>query len=739
MSVSFDYAPDRPEHIDTILNGLNRYNPETTTVFQDYVAQQCELQAYDCYANLALLKLYQFNPHLTKDETITNILVKALTVFPNPDFSLCLHLLPPHILTPAAATTANPAAGDAPLSEAVQKLSVLNNLLASASYAQFWATLDSDDLYADLAADTTSFEDIMRKRIAVNVRQTIREVEKPLLEGWLSLHGAEFERFVTEECGWEIHGEMVKVPLNKENEAKGTIITENVKFDQPVYLSVPSQVGFARPFIAQSQPLSSPTQSNKAKEEPEAPRKRIEWSAAVRSYVQRTFSGEHQIEGISREVIEPKLKQIITEAQMNNNLDSTDWDKFPLPQQIIQSEKVALRFNSQMQPVTAHPRLDAPNEPRNQRIDSASKKRKSTEFDHQEHDDPRPQFVPPWRKSNIRPSENRQYNQSPSKRPHKQQEESSKTPPSKFQASWNTRPGQFEDLGRHQTSYGPSSPAKLPSNETESQGPIIGRNQELLKKYFRLTAAPNPDNVRPLPVLRKTLELLKRKWKAESNYSWTCDQFKSLRQDLTVQHIKNDFTVNAYEIHARIALEKGDLGEYNQCQTQLRALYSQNLGGNPLEFKAYRILYFIHTCNRTDMNEVLADLTPTEKKDPAVRHALAARSALALGNYHRFFRLYLDTPNMGAYIEDMFVPRERLAALAKICKIYKPSVSLRFITEELGFESDSESARFICDYDGRELLQGRDDGLRLLTDQAGTLFEAAKYAAFKTVDIKGQI
>lgn len=57
MGIAFDYAPDRPEHIDSILNGLDRYNPETTTVFQDYVTQQCEDRTYDCYANLALLKL----------------------------------------------------------------------------------------------------------------------------------------------------------------------------------------------------------------------------------------------------------------------------------------------------------------------------------------------------------------------------------------------------------------------------------------------------------------------------------------------------------------------------------------------------------------------------------------------------------------------------------------------------------------------------------------------------------
>jgi len=110
-----------------------------------------------------------------------------------------------------------------------------------------------------------------------------------------------------------------------------------------------------------------------------------------------------------------------------------------------------------------------------------------------------------------------------------------------------------------------------------------------------------------------------------------------------------------------------------------------------------------------------------------------------LGNYHRFFRLYLDTPNMGAYLMDMFVVRERLAAMSNICKAYKPEVKLRFITEELAFESDGDAAQFIYDYNGQSLLEERDDGFRFLVGKAGLLFEAAKDGAFRKVDIKGQI
>lgn len=175
---------------------------------------------------------YQFNPHLTKDETITNILVKSLTVFPSPDFSLALHLLPPHILTPASTSSALPAAGDAPLSEAVQKLNVLNNLLAQASYATFWSTLDSDDLYADLIADVAGFEELIRIRVALTISQSVREIDRAVLESWLGLQGETFDKFVSGICGWEMEGTVVKVPLNKENEAKGTIVRENVKMEQ---------------------------------------------------------------------------------------------------------------------------------------------------------------------------------------------------------------------------------------------------------------------------------------------------------------------------------------------------------------------------------------------------------------------------------------------------------------------------------------------------------------------------
>lgn len=114
----------------------------------------------------------------------------------------------------------------------MQKLFTLNTLLSSADYSSFWSTLDSDDLYADLVADVSGFEELMRVRIAAMVANAVRSIQREILESWLNLRGAEFEKFVQSVCGWKIEGDKVEIPLNKENEAKGTVVRENVKFDR---------------------------------------------------------------------------------------------------------------------------------------------------------------------------------------------------------------------------------------------------------------------------------------------------------------------------------------------------------------------------------------------------------------------------------------------------------------------------------------------------------------------------
>ncbi|KAI1310440.1 SAC3/GANP/Nin1/mts3/eIF-3 p25 family-domain-containing protein [Xylaria venustula] len=459
---------------------------------------------------------------------------------------------------------------------------------------------------------------------------------------------------------------------------------------------------------------ANPPQSSSTMSPPDQQQQKFDWPQSVRNYVQRTFQASNEIPGVGREEKESRLKEIIRSEQEKGTMFTTNWDEMPLPQQLIQKE----RQHSLM--ATVDPTGTQSKPPS---LAATSKKRKSSDLSESEQTNA---SAVPWRSTKALSIEDRVTKPANDKR---LLMDGPLTGKSKFQKYVEKR--QRRGDGGYQSSY--RSPSPPPPS-----GPIVGHNTTLEKKYLRLTAAPKPEDVRPESVLHQTLDLLKRKWRKENNYNYICDQFKSLRQDLTVQHVRNEFTVSVYEIHARIALEKGDLGEYNQCQTQLRALYRAGIKGNPIEFKAYRILYFIHTANRTALNDAIADLTTAEKEEAPVKHALNVRSALALGNYHKFFQLYLDVPNMGAYLMDMFIKRERLAALANMCKAYKPELKLRYVTEELAFESDAEAAQFIIDYD-QELLQERDDHILFLTGKAGQTFEKARALAFSRVDLKGQI
>ncbi|VAH65709.1 unnamed protein product [Triticum turgidum subsp. durum] len=212
---------------------------------------------------------------------------------------------------------------------------------------------------------------------------------------------------------------------------------------------------------------------------------------------------------------------------------------------------------------------------------------------------------------------------------------------------------------------------------------IKGTCQEIEKRYLRLTSAPDPATVRPEDVLEKALHMVET---SEKNYLYKCDQLKSIRQDLTVQRIQNELTVKVYETHARLALQAGDLSEYNQCQSQLTRLYGEGIAGCHLEFSAYNLLcVMLHSNNKRDLLSSMASLSKEARLDETVKHALAVHSAVSSGNYVMFFKLYKKAPGLNSCLMDLYVERMRFEAIKCMSKSYRPTVPVRYVTRVLGF------------------------------------------------------
>ena len=183
---------------------------------------------------------------------------------------------------------------------------------------------------------------------------------------------------------------------------------------------------------------------------------------------------------------------------------------------------------------------------------------------------------------------------------------------------------------------------------------------------------------------------------------------KAIRQDLTLQNIKDEFAAEVYESHARLALENRDYSNYKQCQASLQGLYAgvsvqrgarpaathalyfpQGASGNTSEFTAYSILYSVCTnrCpaalrplaaaladgahrSQTEIKKLLRELDPVVAKgDANIQHALRVRTAMADSNYCLFFKLYREVPALGKFLMDYCVEQLRQAALNIMTKV----------------------------------------------------------------------
>ncbi|KAJ3503803.1 hypothetical protein NLJ89_g8269 [Agrocybe chaxingu] len=211
--------PTRSELIENLVSGVDRYNPSNVGILEDYLYHQIRSEEYDCLANLAILKLYQFNPELYNPDVVINILLKALTSSPLPDFNLCISLLDER---PPNAQLDEPD----PLPLVLPVLKGLHNLLFRCRFPAFWQIYRSEQMESlreNYTVEVVGFEDAVRTVAVRAVKATFTRITSERLGSYLGLTGAELGAYI-QKLSWAVDPStsVIIVPPNPDNQIEAT-------------------------------------------------------------------------------------------------------------------------------------------------------------------------------------------------------------------------------------------------------------------------------------------------------------------------------------------------------------------------------------------------------------------------------------------------------------------------------------------------------------------------------------
>ncbi|KAL7301794.1 eukaryotic translation initiation factor 3 subunit K [Trichogramma pretiosum] len=197
------------------LKGIERYNPENLPFLTEYVELQVKENAYDLDANLAVLKLFQFNPTQFDKDITCMILLKALTNLPHTDFVLCKCLLNERIMK----------------DEDIACIIQLSNMLEECEFQRAW---DQIERMSGLIHKITGFHDSIRKFVCHVVGITFQTIHKSLLiellGGKLEVNDAVLKQWI-KKYGWKEQGEGIIFIANQDENIKTKNITEKIDFD----------------------------------------------------------------------------------------------------------------------------------------------------------------------------------------------------------------------------------------------------------------------------------------------------------------------------------------------------------------------------------------------------------------------------------------------------------------------------------------------------------------------------
>ncbi|KAI5963367.1 hypothetical protein KGF57_001312 [Candida theae] len=261
--------------------------------------------------------------------------------------------------------------------------------------------------------------------------------------------------------------------------------------------------------------------------------------------------------------------------------------------------------------------------------------------------------------------------------------------------------------------------------QNKGSGPIVGLNTNLEKSYLRLTSEPDPYRVRPQFILEKSVDYVFRKYESlqgKEAFNYINDQLKSIRQDLTVQHIKNDFAISVYEQNARVSLKHNDLGEFNQCLGQLKFLYNYKRHTSygwqtrfvlsEVEMLCYKLIYMMITNNNSEISKIKLSLLQDykgfkEKEDSDAIYFRFVNSLFKLNGYRITNNCFKFYEELGKYkgiagtqlalqvIEFFLGNKVRLSGLYAISGSSRSGIKINSLQGILSFADQKDCEAFL--------------------------------------------
>eukprot|EP00899_Mesostigma_viride_P020228 jgi/Mesvir1/28206/Mv04759-RA.1 len=159
---------------------LHRYNPEITPQLEVYIQNLVSSQGYSLETWLSLLRMYQFFPERFNLHLVPPMLVKALMQLPNPDFNLCMALIPDRIQSSEPYTT----------------LANMALCLQSGRFAEFWNLAAQ---CRQLWEPVPGFENAIRMYGIKLLSVTYRRVPTRVLAEVVNMEGAALDALVAQQ------------------------------------------------------------------------------------------------------------------------------------------------------------------------------------------------------------------------------------------------------------------------------------------------------------------------------------------------------------------------------------------------------------------------------------------------------------------------------------------------------------------------------------------------------------